>query len=315
MRDQLAYVGANYPAAISEPFGGHPLAQFIRSNLSAAIAEGLRPDQSGLIIDGSAGAGNWAEVPWVAVFDPRVTGSATKGYYVVYLFSIPRQCVYLSLNQGTTAVIQEFKQAGFGKLKERAALIRDRVSEYAGTFPLSEIDLGSDRPLPKGYEAGHAIGKRYDLNNLPAESALREDLELLIDAYLRLTFRGGTDWTVEESDEEKDLDDDKKTLIEKRQYRMHRRIERNPKASRDAKRHHGFTCKACGMDFSTKYGPLGKGYIEAHHLRPLASLAEGESAAYNVKTDFTVLCANCHRMIHRTDNPADLTMFASLVVK
>jgi 5-methylcytosine-specific restriction enzyme A len=27
---------------------------------------------------------------------------------------------------------------------------------------------------------------------------------------------------------------------------------------------------------------------------------------YDVASDFAVLCANCHRMIHRSDDPSDL---------
>src|SRR5262249_14250474 len=56
----------------------------------------------GLIPKGSAGAGNWADVPWLAVFDPLVTTTATRGYYVVYLFHNSEPEVHLSLNQGNT---------------------------------------------------------------------------------------------------------------------------------------------------------------------------------------------------------------------
>jgi hypothetical protein len=32
---------------------------------------------------------------------------------------------------------------------------------------------------------------------------------------------------------------------------------------------------------------------------------------YAVAADFTVLCANCHRMIHRSEDPSDLANFVS----
>jgi 5-methylcytosine-specific restriction enzyme MrcB-like protein len=38
-------------------------------------------------LEGSTGAGNITAAPWIALFDNRVTTSATTGYYVVYLFS------------------------------------------------------------------------------------------------------------------------------------------------------------------------------------------------------------------------------------
>ena len=63
------------------------------------------------------------------------------------------------------------------------------------------------------------------------------------------------------------------------------------------------------MSFGETYGELGNGYIEAHHLRPISSLEEGVPMRYDINTDFAVLCSNCHRMIHRTSNPADLESF------
>jgi 5-methylcytosine-specific restriction protein A len=94
---------------------------------------------------------------------------------------------------------------------------------------------------------------------------------------------------------------------------MHRRIERNRKAAREAKRHHGMRCQACDLEFEERYGELGKGFIEAHHLRPISSLEEGVAVSYDAATDFAVLCSNCHRMIHRTDDPSDLEGFRQLV--
>jgi len=90
-----------------------------------------------------------------------------------------------------------------------------------------------------------------------------------------------------------------------------RTIERSTGYAVKVKRHHGTRCQACGFDFASKYGvQLGEGFIEAHHLRPLSSLEEGEVATYTVATDFAVLCSNCHRMIHRMilrmDGPWDV---------
>jgi NAD(P)H dehydrogenase (quinone) len=44
------------------------------------------------------------------------------------------------------------------------------------------------------------------------------------------------------------------------------------------------------------------------HLRPIATLEEGVAVTYDVVADFAVLCANCHRMIHRTDDPSNLSL-------
>jgi hypothetical protein len=76
---------------------------------------------------------------------------------------------------------------------------------------------------------------------------------------------------------------------------------RNPQLIAAAKQHYGFECQACGFDFAAKYGELGNGYIEDHHLDPLSERPELEwTDELQTSVDkVTVLCANCHRMIHR----------------
>jgi len=59
-----------------------------------------------------------------------------------------------------------------------------------------------------------------------------------------------------------------------------------------------FACEACGADMGDVYGPLGEGYIEAHHRVPVARLKDGEKTKLS---DLAALCPNCHRMIHRND--------------
>ena len=64
--------------------------------------------------------------------------------------------------------------------------------------------------------------------------------------------------------------------------------------------HHGVTCKVCRFNFEDIYGERGKDYIEVHHLRPVSTL--GKETKVDPKSDMTVLCSNCHRMIHRRKN-------------
>src|SRR5215475_13056644 len=103
LRETLQTILSEYPAAKELPLEGNALAKFIRRDAEQAVEEGLGELGGGLIIEGSPGQGNWAAVPWISVFDPAVTTSATRGYYVVYLFHANEPLVHLSLNQGTTA--------------------------------------------------------------------------------------------------------------------------------------------------------------------------------------------------------------------
>jgi hypothetical protein len=103
------------------------------------------------------------------------------------------------------------------------------------------------------------------------------------------------------------------SIVERGSFRLHLQRERNPTAACAAKEHHGLKCQACEFDFEEFYGELGNGFIEAHHLHPLALLKAGEDYNYNVAADFAVLCSNCHRMIHRTNDPSDLEAFRTLL--
>ncbi len=310
LRDALTRVMAEWRAVRGEPFGQHPLAVFIRRDAADEVEKSLI-DKKGLTVKGSAGAGQWAAVPWVSIFDDVVTDSATHGYYVVYLFHVEGGEVHLSVNQGTTATRAEFKENTRAVLRDRAAIMRRRLEDFSDLLPITEIDLGSTAQLPADYCAGHAMGLTYLAGALPANEMLVSDLNAAVRAYRSLTFRGGLDPSPEADD---DTPTGAASLIELRRYKMHRRIERNPKAAKEAKRHHGLRCEACGLQFEERYGVLGKGFIEAHHLRPISSLEEGAAVSYDVATDFAVLCSNCHRMIHRTDDPADLEGFRALLV-
>jgi hypothetical protein len=82
---------------------------------------------------------------------------------------------------------------------------------------------------------------------------------------------------------------------------MHYRRERNPQLVRKAKarflRIHGrLYCEVCTFDFKGFYGDLGEGFVEAHHSVPLRSLTE--EAKTRVE-DLRMVCANCHRMLHK----------------
>jgi len=280
-----------------------------------AVEAALGDLGAGLLVEGSAGAGNWAAVPWISVFDPAITTSATQGYYVVYLFNLSDPVVHLSVNQGTISVREEFGARAREILQDRADLMRKRVAEYSDALPVSKIDLGSNARLPGDYAAGHALGVTYELSTLPAEPKLRADLQTIVRAYRALTYRGGIDADVDsQSDVAEEFGIPKGVAVtETRKYAYHRKIERNRTAARQAKKFHGTRCQACDLDFGERYGKIGRGFIEAHHLRPIATLEEGVPVNYNVAADFAVLCSNCHRMIHRFSDPADLLNFRAII--
>lgn len=82
------------------------------------------------------------------------------------------------------------------------------------------------------------------------------------------------------------------------------RHERNPKARALCIKHHGSSCKVCAFDFGQVFGALGEGFIEVHHLDPIAE-ATGRRVVDPIR-DLIPVCSNCHRMLHRRDPPLTL---------
>lgn len=77
--------------------------------------------------------------------------------------------------------------------------------------------------------------------------------------------------------------------------------ERDPRLRNAAIRLHGEDCMVCGFNFGRRYGDRGQGFIEVHHLKPIAG--SGKARHISPKRDMVVVCSNCHRMIHkRMDN-------------
>lgn len=84
-------------------------------------------------------------------------------------------------------------------------------------------------------------------------------------------------------------------------YRLHRSRERSSKVSKRKKQAvlsatGKLECEACGFDFKATYGDLGNDFCEVHHRVPLSELDAGTKTRLS---DLAVVCANCHRMLHR----------------
>ena len=81
-------------------------------------------------------------------------------------------------------------------------------------------------------------------------------------------------------------------------------FERSIAARRACLAHYGYQCRVCDLEFSQRYGPLGRGFIHVHHIRPLADI-RGEYQVDPVR-DLVPVCPNCHAMLHRTDPPTSV---------
>lgn len=311
LHDMLSRLAKEYTYARSKPFSGSEFGEFVRHDIAVEARKSLIFLPYDLKVKASVGAGVWAAVPWLGFFDPLVTTSATSGFYVVYLINPDAETIYLSLNQGTTAVYQEFGEArGQEVLRRRAIDIIERIPEYAKIFDVSPINLGSETRLPLGYMAGHAFGRKYVVGSINQEK-FYDDLEKILHAYEALIDRGGLTPTDTMKEELPDL-----SIDETRKYFLSKRIERSPNVRPRVLERRGVVCEACGFDpivHMSFEGPLDRVPLDVHHTYPIKTLEEGESRRYKIPDDFLVLCPTCHRIIHMQDDVSDLdTLRASV---
>jgi 5-methylcytosine-specific restriction protein A len=85
---------------------------------------------------------------------------------------------------------------------------------------------------------------------------------------------------------------------------------RNPQLVAAAKAHYGFDCQVCGFNFGKYYGKIGEDFIEAHHKVALASKKGRRLSSVD---DINVLCANCHRMVHKETPPIPIERLKQMI--
>ncbi len=120
------------------------------------------------------------------------------------------------------------------------------------------------------------------------------------------TFQRTVSHTVPAEDDE----DGNRMIEDLSIIREHKRLERDPSISIKVKKALGYRCQACGFRFQEMYpGIQDARYIEAHHLIPAWSMRGRKVVHKDPKANFAVLCANCHRMIHRFERPGNLAAF------
>lgn len=303
----IEQVLGGYLDATSEKFAEHSMANTVRSRLPAAI-ESAFPQKSGLLkFKGSAGQSQWVRAPWAAVYNRLITDSAQRGFYPVYLFSEDMSGVYLSLNQAMTEAKKDYRVKAKTALRARAGNFRALLGSKIAPFSTEDIDLSPSSPSNDSafYEAGNICSVFYPASSVPNDEIILSHWMRVMELYDRL-IESDTSGSADESD-------DKSFFFEGgKEGRLHRRVERNRRLIKQVKKKKGCRCEACKVTFKEVYGELGEDYIEAHHLVPFADLKASAVALDPVK-DFAVLCSNCHRMIHRMNDPSDVEALRALL--
>jgi 5-methylcytosine-specific restriction protein A len=90
---------------------------------------------------------------------------------------------------------------------------------------------------------------------------------------------------------------------------LHRRRERSH-AAVQRKKESAPVCEVCEFNFEQAYGAHGRGFIECHHINPLADT----DATLTKLEDLALVCSNCHRMLHRGSSPPTIDALREMIV-
>ncbi len=163
-------------------YKGNYLAKHIRETIPYEI----KKKYDNYIVTGSSGKGSWTYTPWIAIFNDKITKSAQKGYYIVYLFKEDMSGFYISLNQGYTFFKNNSKseEEVHRYLKTLSDYWKDQLNIDI-SYRLNEIKLNATTDLGKGYEPGHICGKYYETGNFNSNE-LDFDLSKMLGYYDQL---------------------------------------------------------------------------------------------------------------------------------
>ena len=208
-----------YVPAKKETFAGHQMGSFFRTDIPLAIYGTGIVSSGPFLITGSVGQGNWAMIPWVCIFDRKITNTATKGIYIVYLLSKDGKSLYLSFNQGCTDIRKNnSKKDTIRIMHAKAEAIRKQI-DNRGFHADNDAKLGDGlTELGELYQEGMIFYKEYRKGNVPDESELQDDLRRMMDIYTEYVNGKQEDSTVIEKEEGEEQLSTKETLESIKNY-------------------------------------------------------------------------------------------------
>jgi len=144
--------------------------------------------------------------------------------------------------------------------------------------------------LTRGAKAEEDVWREFASDSNKCARVARAIMESLDDPEIRAPLDPNySDDGVEEASEGKLLT--RKHLARERNRKL---VE--SKKARALKERGRLVCETCGFDFAIRYPKRGDGFIECHHTKPLTEVGGGHRTHIR---DLALVCANCHRMIHR----------------
>ena len=157
-----------------------------------------------LWVQGKDGDGNKAEIPWVRLASKELSPSATKGWYVVFLFSAKGSNCYLSLGHASTTYEGDSMERRYQKAL--APEIAEGLMQW-GREKLNLNDIKNPRlkfsrnleakgNLAEAYDRTSLCGFEYRKESIPTDEQIISDVEFLLGLLSRIYQMQETDPTI-----------------------------------------------------------------------------------------------------------------------
>lgn len=153
-------------------------------------------------VDFGGQMGGVSATPWVRVFAPAYSPSATEGFYLAYLFAGDGSRVYLSLMQGTSVIRSGHVRpmSDTNVLRERADTARNYFAGWSSDFlqgmhvyidlAVEGLDGVGEQPKKRArnYQAANVFALAYDANVPATDEQLRSDLDRMLELLQHLYY-------------------------------------------------------------------------------------------------------------------------------
>jgi hypothetical protein len=185
--------------------------KLIREEIAGSLIENLDRFKSkyeitiqDLWVQGKDGDGNKAEIPWVRLSSKELSPSATKGWYVVFLFSATGSNCYLSLGHASTTYDGDSMERRYQKAlsPEVAESLMNwgreklHITEIKNPRLKFSRNLEAKGNLAEAYDRTSLCGFEYRRDEIPADDQIYSDVEFLLGLLSKIYLLQETDATI-----------------------------------------------------------------------------------------------------------------------
>jgi MrcB-like, N-terminal domain len=188
LRSLLATFGTAHPRTLTWVSPSNPEHAWLSHDARQAVVSALPSPAANLIVSVSAGKGDPAETPWIAIMRRDITTTPQSGVYVVYLFCPDRQRIVLCIMLGVTRPGSEATLRRAPSTRD-SELLRDLVARLRKLIPATPgfdqtvLKIGGTTLRSNQYDIGFIYGRTYDVAALPSNNDLVLDLQNLLKSY------------------------------------------------------------------------------------------------------------------------------------